>query len=99
MNQSTAAHDESIMRRALELARQGWGQTAPNPMVGAAVVRDGAIVGDGSHARSGEPHAAAIARRSAGERAKSATLYVTLAPCRPHRQTPPCPEPTPAAPV
>jgi len=92
MNQSTAAHDESFMRRALELARQGWGQTAPNPMVGAVVVRDGAIVGEGYHARFGESHAEVVALRSAGERAKGATLYVNLEPCRHHGKTPPCTE-------
>jgi len=78
------------MRRALDLAREGWGQTAPNPMVGAVVVRDGAVVGEGYHARFGEPHAEVMALRAAGERARGATLFVTLEPCRHHGKTPPC---------
>lgn len=78
------------MRRALELAREGWGQTAPNPMVGAVVVRAGKIVGEGYHARYGEPHAEVVALRRAGEHARGATLVVTLEPCRHHGKTPPC---------
>ena len=69
------------MRRALELAREGWGQTAPNPMVGAVVVREGEVVGEGFHPRFGEPHAEVVALRAAGARARGATLYVTLEPC------------------
>src|SRR5207249_7076052 len=92
MNQSTAAHDESIMRRALELARQGWGQTAPNPMVGAVVVRDGVVVGEGYHARYGEAHAEMVALKVAGDRARGATMYVTLEPCDHFGKTPPCTE-------
>ena len=69
------------MRRALDLAENGWGRTAPNPMVGAVVVRDGAVVGEGWHRRYGEAHAEIEALRSAGERARGATLYVTLEPC------------------
>ena len=78
------------MRRALELAARGWGQTAPNPMVGALVVRDGVVVAEGFHARFGEPHAEVVALRAAGERARGATLYVTLEPCRHFGKTPPC---------
>ena len=78
------------MRRALELARQGWGQTAPNPMVGAVVVQDGRIVGEGYHARYGEAHAEPRALAAAGERARGATLYVTLEPCAHTGKTPPC---------
>jgi diaminohydroxyphosphoribosylaminopyrimidine deaminase/5-amino-6-(5-phosphoribosylamino)uracil reductase len=87
---------ERFMRRALELARNGWGQTAPNPMVGAVVVRrvagkrTGAIVGEGFHASFGEPHAEVVALQHAGKRARDATLYVTLEPCRHHGKTPPC---------
>lgn len=78
------------MRRALELARQGWGQTAPNPLVGAVVVRDGEIVGQGYHSRFGAAHAEIEALRAAGERAKGATVYVTLEPCAHTGKTPPC---------
>ncbi|MEX2178659.1 MAG: bifunctional diaminohydroxyphosphoribosylaminopyrimidine deaminase/5-amino-6-(5-phosphoribosylamino)uracil reductase RibD [Gemmatimonadaceae bacterium] len=80
----------AFMRRALELAREGWGQTAPNPMVGAVVVRDGAVAGEGYHARFGEPHAEVMALGAAGDHARGATLYVTLEPCRHHGKTPPC---------
>ena len=78
------------MRRALELAREGWGQTAPNPMVGAVVVRDNRIVGEGYHARYGAEHAEVVAMRKAGAACRSATLYVTLEPCRHAGKTPPC---------
>ena len=80
------------MRRALALAQQGWGQTAPNPMVGAVVVRDGAVVGEGFHARYGEAHAEALALKAAGERARGATMYVTLEPCNHFGKQPPCTE-------
>src|SRR3954468_14161048 len=78
------------MRRALALAERGWGQTAPNPMVGAVVVRDGVAVGEGWHTRFGEAHAEVEALRSAGERARGATIYVSLEPCNHHGKTPPC---------
>jgi diaminohydroxyphosphoribosylaminopyrimidine deaminase/5-amino-6-(5-phosphoribosylamino)uracil reductase len=83
-------NDRAYMRRALDLARRGWGQTAPNPMVGAVVVRDDQIVGEGFHARYGDEHAEIAALRQAGERARGATLYVTLEPCGHHGKTPPC---------
>ncbi|HEU4993516.1 MAG TPA: bifunctional diaminohydroxyphosphoribosylaminopyrimidine deaminase/5-amino-6-(5-phosphoribosylamino)uracil reductase RibD [Gemmatimonadaceae bacterium] len=92
MTDSSTAHDAQFMRRALDLAREGWGQTAPNPMVGAVVVRDGKIVGEGYHARFGEAHAEIMALRAAGSRAEGATLYVTLEPCRHYGKTPPCTE-------
>ena len=82
--------DAVWMQRAVQLARRGWGRTAPNPMVGAVVVRDGAVVGEGFHARFGETHAEVAALRAAGERAKGATLYVSLEPCRHFGKTPPC---------
>ncbi len=78
------------MRRALALAERGWGQTAPNPMVGAVVARDGVIVGEGWHERYGEAHAEVIALAHAGSAADGATLYVTLEPCSHFGKTPPC---------
>jgi diaminohydroxyphosphoribosylaminopyrimidine deaminase / 5-amino-6-(5-phosphoribosylamino)uracil reductase len=89
---SNDERDAEFMRRALTLARQGWGQTAPNPMVGAVVVRDGAVVGEGYHARYGEAHAEVVALKAAGERARGATMYVTLEPCNHFGKTPPCTE-------
>ncbi|NDY42193.1 riboflavin biosynthesis protein RibD, partial [Dissulfurirhabdus thermomarina] len=68
--------DARFMRRALRLARKGLGRTAPNPPVGAVVVRGGEIVGEGWHRRAGTPHAEVHALRAAGERARGAELYV-----------------------
>ncbi len=83
--------DERMMRRALVLAARGLGETSPNPAVGCVVARDGRVVGEGFHARAGDPHAEAVAaRRQAGTRARGATLYVTLEPCAHHGRTPPC---------
>ncbi|HZE99570.1 MAG TPA: bifunctional diaminohydroxyphosphoribosylaminopyrimidine deaminase/5-amino-6-(5-phosphoribosylamino)uracil reductase RibD [Planctomycetota bacterium] len=83
--------DERFMRRALELAAKGGVATAPNPRVGAVVVRGGRIVGEGWHRRFGGPHAEVFALRAAGTRARNSTLYVTLEPCAPHpKKTPPC---------
>jgi diaminohydroxyphosphoribosylaminopyrimidine deaminase/5-amino-6-(5-phosphoribosylamino)uracil reductase len=81
---------ESWMRRALELAERGRGYVEPNPLVGAVVVRDGQIVGEGWHQRYGEAHAEIHALAAAGEAAREATLYVTLEPCCHHGKTPPC---------
>ena len=78
------------LERALELAERGRGTTRPNPMVGAVVVRDGEVVGEGWHERPGEPHAEAMALEAAGERARGGTLYVTLEPCAHLGRTPPC---------
>ena len=78
------------LERALELAERGRGTTHPNPVVGAVVVRDGVVVGEGWHERKGEPHAEVHALEQAGERANGATLYVTLEPCARHGSTPPC---------
>ncbi len=83
-------HERAWMRRALALAERGWGQTAPNPMVGAVVVRDGVIVGKGFHAKYGEVHAEVAALADAGDRARGADLFVTLEPCNHHGKTPPC---------
>jgi diaminohydroxyphosphoribosylaminopyrimidine deaminase/5-amino-6-(5-phosphoribosylamino)uracil reductase len=85
-----SAFDETAMRRALELAERGLFSTHPNPRVGAVLVRDDEIVGEGWHERAGEPHAEPIAIRAAGERARGATAYVTLEPCCHHGRTPPC---------
>ena len=87
---AAAPDDAAWMRRALALAERGWGQTAPNPMVGAVVVRDGTVVGEGWHAHYGGPHAEVEALRAAGERARGATLYVSLEPCNHFGKTPPC---------
>lgn len=78
------------MQRALELAEHGRGFVEPNPLVGAVVVRDGRIVGEGWHQRYGEAHAEVHALAAAGEAARGATLYVTLEPCCHHGKTPPC---------
>ncbi|MEP6493092.1 MAG: bifunctional diaminohydroxyphosphoribosylaminopyrimidine deaminase/5-amino-6-(5-phosphoribosylamino)uracil reductase RibD [bacterium] len=82
--------DTNYMRRTLDLARAGWGQTAPNPLVGAVVVAAGEIVGEGAHRRYGGAHAEVEALRAAGDRARGATLYVSLEPCAHFGQTPPC---------
>jgi diaminohydroxyphosphoribosylaminopyrimidine deaminase/5-amino-6-(5-phosphoribosylamino)uracil reductase len=82
--------DARFMRRALELAERGWGRVAPNPMVGAVVVSNGEVVGEGYHREWGGPHAEVEALKVAGERAKGATLYVTLEPCHHRGKTPPC---------
>jgi diaminohydroxyphosphoribosylaminopyrimidine deaminase/5-amino-6-(5-phosphoribosylamino)uracil reductase len=86
----TDARDEGFMRRALALAERGWGQTSPNPMVGAVIVRDGEIVGEGWHERYGESHAEVNALARAGAAAEGATVYVTLEPCNHTGKTPPC---------
>jgi diaminohydroxyphosphoribosylaminopyrimidine deaminase / 5-amino-6-(5-phosphoribosylamino)uracil reductase len=78
------------LARALELAERGRGGTAPNPVVGAVLVRDGAVVGEGWHERAGGPHAEIVALESAGEAARGATLYASLEPCAHHGRTPPC---------
>jgi diaminohydroxyphosphoribosylaminopyrimidine deaminase / 5-amino-6-(5-phosphoribosylamino)uracil reductase len=78
------------LERALELAERGRGTTHPNPVVGAVVVRDGAVVGEGWHERKGAAHAEVRALEQAGEHASGATLYVTLEPCARHGSTPPC---------
>lgn len=78
------------LERALELAERGRGTTYPNPVVGAVVVRDGAVVGEGWHERKGGPHAEVVALESAGDRARGATLFVTMEPCTHHGSTPPC---------
>src|SRR4051812_23716585 len=81
------------MRMALQLARRGYGNTSPNPMVGAILVKSGQIIGRGWHHRAGERHAEIEAIRDAqrhGHAVRGATLYVTLEPCSTHGRTPPC---------
>lgn len=85
-----SAQDEKWMDRALALARLGWGQVAPNPLVGAVVVNNDAMVGEGAHRRFGGAHAEIEALAAAGGRARSASLYLTLEPCTHHGKTPPC---------
>jgi diaminohydroxyphosphoribosylaminopyrimidine deaminase/5-amino-6-(5-phosphoribosylamino)uracil reductase len=80
-----------FMRRALELARRAWGETHPNPMVGALIVEDDNVVAEGWHEKAGEPHAEINALRALGRKPRpGATLYVTLEPCSTHGRTPPC---------
>ncbi len=76
--------------RALELAERGRGETHPNPVVGAVVVAGDEVVGEGWHERAGGAHAEVVALEAAGERARGATLYVTLEPCAHYGRTPPC---------
>lgn len=81
---------EAEMRRALELALRGWGRVSPNPMVGAVIVRDGAVVGEGWHEGPGTDHAEIMALGHAGDRARGATVVCTLEPCNHFGRTPPC---------
>jgi diaminohydroxyphosphoribosylaminopyrimidine deaminase / 5-amino-6-(5-phosphoribosylamino)uracil reductase len=82
----------TYLERALELAERGRLTTRPNPVVGAVVVADGEVVGEGWHERKGGPHAEVVALQAAGDRARGATLYVTMEPCAHHGTTPPCTE-------
>ena len=82
--------DELYMQQALELAEQGRGKTSPNPMVGAVVVKNDEVIGNGYHHQAGTPHAEVHALQIAGKAAKDATLYVTLEPCCHYGLTPPC---------
>lgn len=82
--------DAFYMERALELAAKGRGTTTPNPMVGAVIVKDGKIIGEGYHMRAGEGHAEVQAFRNASEDVTGAVMYVTLEPCSHYGRTPPC---------
>jgi diaminohydroxyphosphoribosylaminopyrimidine deaminase/5-amino-6-(5-phosphoribosylamino)uracil reductase len=92
--------DRAMMQRCLTLARRALGRTSPNPLVGAVVVKNGEIVGEGFHPRAGEPHAEVFALKAAGvgassieeNRARGSTVYVNLEPCNHHGRTPPCSE-------
>src|SRR6266540_7074148 len=78
------------MERAFELAERGRYTVSPNPMVGAVLVKNGRVVGEGWHRRAGGPHAEILALRRAGLQARNAELHVTLEPCAHHGRTPPC---------
>lgn len=82
--------DQAIMQRAIQLAKQAIGQTAPNPLVGAVIVKEGQIIGEGFHPGAGQPHAEIFALRNAGEQVRGATIYVNLEPCAHYGRTPPC---------
>ncbi len=82
--------DDRHMDEAFALAERGRGRTHPNPLVGAVLVKDGAVVGRGFHAGPGKPHAEVVALREAGAAASGATLYCTLEPCSHQGRTPPC---------
>src|SRR5436190_20958410 len=90
----TGAHvvaaDAELMRRALAQGDTARRRTAPNPWVGAVVVRDGEVVGEGATQPPGGAHAEVVALRDAGDRARGATVYTTLEPCAHHGRTPPC---------
>ena len=82
----------AFMQRALDLARRAKGRTSPNPLVGAVIVKDGKVIGEGYHRKAGTPHAEVHALNAAGADAKGATLYVNLEPCCHWGRTPPCTE-------
>ena len=84
--------DQEYMLRAIQLAKKGEGWTNPNPMVGAVIVKDGRIIGEGYHKKCGELHAERNAIASLTESAEGATIYVTLEPCCHYGKTPPCTE-------
>ena len=83
-------NDELYMKRAISLAKMATGHTSPNPLVGAVVVKNNTIVGEGYHHKAGEAHAEVHALDAAGDNARGATLYVTLEPCAHYGKTPPC---------
>jgi len=82
--------DAKYLRRALELAARGRGRTSPNPMVGCVIVRGGRVLGEGFHAKAGEPHAEVNAIAAAGGDIRGATVYLNLEPCAHEGRTPPC---------
>ncbi|HHV15332.1 MAG TPA: bifunctional diaminohydroxyphosphoribosylaminopyrimidine deaminase/5-amino-6-(5-phosphoribosylamino)uracil reductase RibD [Gelria sp.] len=82
--------DKKYMQKALDLAIRALGRTSPNPMVGAVVVKDDQVVGEGYHMKAGTPHAEIHALQAAGDNARGATLYVNLEPCSHYGKTPPC---------
>ena len=84
--------EEQYMRRAIELARRGAGWTSPNPLVGAVIVKDGKVIGEGWHERCGGLHAERNALKNCAGDPAGGTIYVTLEPCCHHGRTPPCTE-------
>ncbi len=84
------AADHTYMTQALRLAEHGLYTTMPNPRVGCVIVKDGVVIGEGTHLKAGEPHAEVLALRQVGAKAEGATIYVTLEPCSHHGRTPPC---------
>lgn len=82
--------DENYMQRAIQLAQQGVGWVSPNPLVGAVIVKDGQVIGEGYHARCGEAHAERNALANCRTDPQGATIYVTLEPCCHYGRTPPC---------
>ena len=84
--------DARFMALALALGRRGWGQVWPNPAVGCVIVKEGRVLGRGSTAPGGRPHAEPQALAQAGAAARGGTAYVSLEPCAHHGQTPPCAE-------
>ncbi len=91
MSASLAAlNEQDAMRRAMALAERGWGRVHPNPLVGAVVLRDGRVIGEGWHAEYGGLHAERMALQAAGTNARGATLVVTLEPCGHYGKQPPC---------
>ena len=89
-NLTATERDARHLFRAIELAWEGRGRTSPNPLVGAVLVKDGRVIGEGAHLALGEPHAERAALAAAAEDPRGATLYVTLEPCCHHGRTPPC---------
>src|SRR6187397_232151 len=89
---STTATERDLrhLRRAIELAERARGHTSPNPLVGAVVVRGDTVIGEGFHARAGEPHAERMALAACSEDPAGATMYVSLEPCCHEGRTPPC---------
>ena len=92
MAKSTKMEEEKYMRRCIELAKHGLCNVSPNPMVGAVIVCDGRIIGEGYHIRCGEAHAEVNAIRSVKDESllKRSTIYVSLEPCSHYGKTPPC---------
>src|SRR5882724_3119683 len=92
MSNSFSPHDQRFMEHSLELARKDISLASPNPTVGRVIVKDGAILGEGFHQYEWRDHAEIVALKQAGERARGATLYVTLEPCNHTGRTGPCTE-------